>query len=108
MKTMLTFKEKEIASKLLREANSLDTQVVPEWGAWVLYALGGLLIVFVCLTTAGNLSGEVIRLVLLPGVAIGCFLLLVGAVITHVSQRAEEKKIMAGLLKKLMARGHVP
>ena len=77
--------------------------MTPEWAAWFLYALGGLLVIFVCLTTASNLSGEVIRLVLLLGVAIGCFLWLVGAVITHHSQRSEEKKIMASLLKKLMS-----
>lgn len=103
MKTMLTFKEKQLASKILREADSLDFHTTPEWSGWFFYALGGLLIVFVCLTTANNLSGEIIRLVLLPGVAVGGFLLLAGAVITQVAQRAEEKKIVAGLLKKLMA-----
>ena len=103
MNQMLTFKEREIASKIMREAGSPVAQSTPEWAAWFLYILGGFVIVFVCLTSASNLSGEVIRLVLLPGIVTGGFLLLVGAVITRTSQRTEEKKIMASLLKKLMA-----
>ena len=102
MKKMLTFKEKEFVSKINREARSPFAQSTPEWAAWFLYILGGFVIAFVCLTAASNLSGEVIRLVLLPGIVIGGFLLLMGAAITRVSQRAEEKKIMASLLKKLM------
>jgi len=103
---MLTFKEKEVASKILREAESLDSQMTPEWVAWFLYALGGFMIIFVCLTTAGNLSGETARdtifFVLLPGTVIGLFFLLAGGAMTLRSQREEEKKITARLLKKLM------
>lgn len=106
MRTMLTFKEKEVASKILREAESLDTPLSPEWAAWFLFALGGFVVMFVCLTTAGNLSSETIRdtirFVLLPGGAVGLFFLLAGGAITQYSRRIEEKKIVAGLLKKLM------
>ena len=107
---MLTFKEKEIASRIISEAETLDAQTAPEWSAWFLYALGGFLIVAVCLITADSLRADTIqfyadtiRYVLIPGTVIGLFFLLLGAVITHGSQRAEERKIMAGLLKKLMA-----
>lgn len=75
----------------------------PEWSAWVLFAIGGFLIVSVCLITIGNLHATSIKFVLLPGVTVGLALMLFGAFMQHMSVKVEEQRIIVGLLKKLMA-----
>ncbi len=102
MDTMLTFKEKKYAQKLITNSKNLDAAMWPEWGAWVLFALGGFLTVSVIFITLENLHATSIKFVFLPGITMGLALMLFGAFIQHISTKAEEQKIIAGLLKKLM------
>ena len=103
MKDMLTFKERKYAQKLINSPSSMDTSQWPEWAAWVLYALGGFLVISVSFLFLENPHALTIKFVLLPGVSIGMGLMLVGAYIQHMTSKAEEQQILASLLKKLMA-----
>ena len=102
MENVLTFKEKKYVQKLMGNSKNFDAAVWPEWGAWVLFAIGGFLIVSVCLITLENLHAISIKFVLLPGMTIGLALMLFGAFMQNMSVKVEEQKILIGLLKKLM------
>ena len=99
---MLTFREKRYTEKLLRESYALDSGKWRNWASSLLFALGGAVVVFVCMETVGNLSAQSIKFVLIPGVASGMAMLGVGAYGLHTSKKIEERKLLAGALKKLM------
>jgi len=99
---MLTFREKRFAEKFMKETENLDTSVSHEWAYSALFAVGGILIVFVCLGTLHSLSAQSIKFMLLPGVAAGMLLLFAGAYGFHISKKFEERKLLVGVLKKLM------
>ena len=102
MQKMLTFKEKKLVKNLMQESGDLRLEGWNELGAFCSIGLGGFFMIFVSLTTLTNLSDVSIKYVLLPGIGIGMMLLLVGSFGLHVSKKAEEKKILAGLIRKLM------
>ena len=81
-------------------SKNLDAAMWPEWGAWVLFAIGGFLIVSVCFITLENLHAISIQFVLLPGVTMGLAIMLFGAFMQHMSVKVEEQRILVGLLKK--------
>ena len=99
---MLTFREKRIVFKLLKDSPNSDTTKWHEWGYSFLFALGGVVIVLVCLQTLNSLSAESIKYVLIPGVTAGLAILFGGAYGLHITRQFEERKVLAGVLKKLM------
>lgn len=103
MEKMLTAKEKQVVNKLLDESTELSPTRWSSWSPWVVLTLGGFLILSVSLIVLGNLTAFNIQYVLLPGVLTGCVLLLGGAWGLYMSRKMEEQKILAGLLKKLLA-----
>ena len=103
MKALLTFKEKRYVQQLISNSSNLEASLWPEWAAWVLFTLGGVLIIFVGFIFLENPNAFAIKHVLLPGVAIGMALTLFGTYIQRMSNKAEEKQVLAGLVKKLMA-----
>lgn len=102
MENMLTFKERKYVQKLMRNSKYLEAAMWPEWGAWVLFAIGGFLIVSVIFITLENLHAISIKFVLIPGGIMGLALMLFGAFMQHMYVKAEEQRILSGLLKKLM------
>lgn len=99
---MLTFKEKRFAENFTQVSENLDTPVWHEWAYSALFAAGGILIVLVCLGTLSSLSAQSMMFMLLPGVAAGMLLLFAGAYGFHISKKTEERKILVGVLKKLI------
>lgn len=99
---MLTFREKRFAENFTQVSESLDTPVWHDWAYSALFAVGGILIVLVCLATINNLSAQSIKFMLLPGVTAGMLFLFAGAYGFHISKRFEQRKILVGVLKKLM------
>ncbi len=99
---MLTFTEKRFVEKLIQDSKKLSAATWPEWGAWLLFAFGGFLIVLVCLATVNNLNALSIKLMLLPGVTGGIVFLLFGAYGIHMSKKMEEQVFLASVLKKLI------
>ena len=65
----------------------METRLVGELLAWVVFLVGGFLTVFVILMTEANLSGAVIREVLLPGIVVGLLLMGFGAYGAHRAKR---------------------
>lgn len=102
MKNSLSFKEKKAVQKLLSSTNRLHDAVWPAWGALALFAIGGFLIISVCFIALGNLHSISIRFVLIPGMAMGLAIMLFGVFMQHMSTKAEEQRVLSGLLKKLM------
>jgi len=102
MEKMLTFTEKRYIENLMKRSEKIDAVMWPSWGAWVVFALGGFLIAFVCFLTATNLSTETINSVLMPGIFAGMVLLIGGYWVQLVSKKEKEDKILAGILKKLL------
>ena len=100
---MLTFREKRFAEKLIQDSKKLSAATWFEWGAWLLFAFGGFLIVLVCLATMNNLNALSIKFMLLPGVTCGIVFLLFGAYGIHMSKKIEEQIFLAGLLKKFIS-----
>lgn len=72
------------------------------WGGWVAFALGGALIVFVCLLTVSKLNAETVNSVLMPGILSGMVLLIGGYWTQYMSRKAENDKVLAGILRKLL------
>lgn len=54
MDKMLTYKEKRYIENLIKSSKKIDPVRWPGWGGWVAFALGGALIVFVCLLTVSS------------------------------------------------------
>jgi len=102
MDKMLTIKEKRYVEKLLGDAKELDPLIWPAWGSWVSFSLGGFLIVFVCFLTATNLSTENVSSVLMPGILAGMVLLIGGYWAQRMSRKVRDKKVIAGILRKLL------
>lgn len=75
----------------------------PGWSPWVVFAFGSFLILSVSMTTLGNLSAFNIQYVLVPGVVTGFVLLFGGTWGLHMTRKVEEQKVLANLIKKLMA-----
>ena len=100
--SMLTFREKRIAENFMQESENLDTPASYGWAYSALFAVGGILIVLVCLGTLNNLSAQSIKFMLLPGVTAGMLFLFAGAYGFHMSKKFEEGKLLVGVLKKLM------
>ena len=71
----------------------MGTRLSSELCAWAVFLLGGFLTVYVILITEANLSGPVIRNVLLPGTAIGLLIMFVGALGIHKSKEASVRKV---------------
>ena len=99
---MLTFREKRYTERLLQEPQGHNSGKLYHWASSLLLALGGAVIVFVCMKTLGNLSAQSIKFVLIPGVVTGMAFLFVGAYGLHISKQIEDRKLLASVLKKLM------
>lgn len=70
----------------------METRLSIELCAWAVFLLGGFLTVYVILITEANLSGAVIRNVLLPGTAIGLLLMFIGAFGMHKSKETSVRR----------------
>jgi hypothetical protein len=99
---MLTFTEKRLVEKFLKESQSVEISKWQDSAYSILLAIGGVVVVFVCLATLNNLSSESIKLILLPGVATGMAILLAGAYGLYVSKKGRDQKELACVLEKLM------
>lgn len=102
MDKALSFEEKRFINDLLKNSKQTDPVMWPAWGPFVPYALGGFIIIYVCFATVSSLSEMTIIFVLLPGLLAGMTLLLGGAWIQHMTRNYRDKKMLVGLLKKLM------
>lgn len=102
MDKMLALKEKRYIENLMKSSKKIAPVMWPGWGGWVAFALGGALIVFVCFLTVSNLSAENVNSVLMPGIQTGMVLLIGGYWTQSMSRKAENDKVLAGILKKLL------
>lgn len=98
----LSFKEKRHVENLISSSKERDPVLWPSWGGWVAFALGGFLIVFVCFLTAANLNVENVKSILLPGIFAGMVLLVGGYWLQYMSRKAEDDRILTGILKKVL------
>jgi hypothetical protein len=102
MDKMLSFEEKRFVNELFKDSEKTDPVMWPAWGYFVPYALGGFIIVYVCLATVSNLTELTIKFVLLPGILAGMTLLLGGSWIEYRTRNFQERRILISLLKKLL------
>ena len=102
MDKMLTVKEKRYIANLVKSSKKIDSVMWPGWGGWVAFALGGAVIVVACFLAVSNLSAENVNSVLMPGILTGMVLLIGGYWTQSMSRKAENDKVLAGILKKLL------
>ena len=102
MKPMITFEEKRYARNLIRETKTLEFDSWGKWGGYTLLTLGACLTVFIILFAMANPGAPNIPMILISGTSNGVILLMLGAYGIHANNVAKEKKVLAGLLKKLM------
>jgi hypothetical protein len=103
MNTRITFEEKRHAKNLIRESEKQEYELLGKWGGSALMLLGGAMIVFIIMFALANPGATNIPMVLVSGTSNGVLLLFFGAYGLHISKTAREKRILAGLLQKLMA-----
>ena len=100
---MLTLREKRFAEKLLQESQKVNTAAWHEWASSLLFAVGGVAVVLACLETMNSLGAQSIKFILIPGITAGMAFLFVGAYGLHLSKKDEERRLLAGVLKKFTA-----
>lgn len=102
MKATMTFEEKRYARNLIQETKNLESGQWNKWGGIALIILGACLTVFIILFSMANPNNPNIPLILISGTSNGVLLLFFGAYGVQASKVAKEKKVLAGLLQKLM------
>jgi len=102
MDKVLTVKEKRYIKNLMSSSKKTDPVMWPSWGGWVAFMLGGAVMVYSCFLTVSNLSADSVRLVLVPGILTGMVLLVGGYWTQYMSRKAENDKVLVGILQKLL------
>jgi transcriptional regulator with XRE-family HTH domain len=106
----LDFMERNTVKKFVKNARKMEDWTHYrwvthyQWVSWIILLIGGYVTVNAILITEANLSSLTIFNVLLPGVAIGLVLMLLGGFGIHIAEKAREQKRLARLVTKLMTR----